>query len=306
MNVLALCQKMAVFFFCILVGFLAAKGGVMDTQSNKKLSALVVNVTNPLQILASALVGGTLMPRAQLLRLCGLVVLMYAALIVLSLPVVRLLRIDPAQSGVYRFMFILGNTGFLGYPVVESLLGEAAGFYVTLFVLVFQLVCWSYGVSLIRGEPRFRFHWNVLLRPCVLAALVSFAIRLTGLQAPALVYQAIDTVGDLTSPLVMMILGCSLAQLRFSQIFGNWRIYVLIVLKMLLVPLLAYFALRPVLHDQTALYVMTVILCMPVASNTTLISYQYGADETVASSGVFVSTLVCLVSVPAMVWLLFG
>lgn len=306
MNVLALCQKMAVFFFCILVGFLAAKGGVMDTQSNKKLSALVVNVTNPLQILASALVGGTLMPRAQLLRLCGLVVLMYAALIVLSLPVVRLLRIDPAQSGVYRFMFILGNTGFLGYPVVESLLGEAAGFYVTLFVLVFQLVCWSYGVSLIRGEPRFRFHWNVLLRPCVLAALVSFAIRLIGLQAPALVYQAIDTVGDLTSPLVMMILGCSLAQLRFSQIFGNWRIYVLIVLKMLLVPLLAYFALRPVLHDQTALCVMTVILCMPVASNTTLISYQYGADETVASSGVFVSTLVCLVSVPAMAWLLFG
>lgn len=306
MNVMALCQKMAVLFFCILVGFLAAKGGVLDAEGNKKLSSLVVNVTNPMQIVASALVGGTLMPRTQLLRLCGLIVLMYVVLIGLSRAIPRLLRTDPAHSGVYRFMFILGNTGFLGYPVVESLLGVEASFYVTLFVLVFQFVCWSYGVSLIRGEARFRFHWNVLLRPCVVAALISFVIRLIGLEAPALVYQAFDTIGDLTSPLVMFILGCSLAQLRFGQIFGNWRIYVLIVLKMLLMPLLAFFALRHVLTDQTALCVMTVILCMPVASNTTLISCQYGADETVASSGVFVSTLVCLVSVPAMVSLLFG
>lgn len=306
MDLMALCQKMAVFFFCILVGFLAAKAGVMDTQSNKKLSSLVVNVTNPMQILASALAGGTLLPRVQLLWLCGLIVLMYLALILLSRTLVPLLRLRPEQSGVYRFMFILGNTGFLGYPVVEALLGVEASFYVTLFVLVFQLVCWSYGVSLIKAEARFHLHWRVLLRPCVLAALIAFALRLLGLQAPALVYQALDTIGDITSPIVMLILGCSLAQMRFGQIFGNWRIYVLIVLKMFLMPLLAYFALRHVLTDQTALCVMTVILCMPVASNTTLLSYQYGADETIASSGVFVSTLVCLVSVPALVWLLFG
>lgn len=45
---------------------------------------------------------------------------------------------------------------------------------------------------------------------------------------------------------------------------------------------------------------------MPIATNTTILSYQYGADETTASSGVFVSTLLCMLTIPLMMKLLFG
>ena len=54
MDIAALSRKMVLLFFCMLVGFLAAKAKVMDQQTNKKLSSLIVNVTNPLQMLASA------------------------------------------------------------------------------------------------------------------------------------------------------------------------------------------------------------------------------------------------------------
>lgn len=151
MDILSLCRRMVMLFFCMACGFCAAKGGVMDTQSNKKLSALVVNVANPMQILASALTGERLLSTGQTLRLAGLIALIYLALIALSFPAVRLLRVRDAERGLYRFMFIFSNTGFLGYPVVESLLGSGAAFYVTIFVLFFQLFCWSYGASLMRG-----------------------------------------------------------------------------------------------------------------------------------------------------------
>lgn len=154
MDILSLCRRMVMLFFCMACGFCAAKGGVMDTQSNKKLSALVVNVANPMQILASALTGERLLSAGQTLRLAGLIALIYLALIALSFPAVRLLRVRDAERGLYRFMFIFSNTGFLGYPVVESLLGGGAAFYVTIFVLFFQLFCWSYGASLMRGAAR--------------------------------------------------------------------------------------------------------------------------------------------------------
>ena len=154
MDILSLCRRMVMLFFCMACGFCAAKGGVMDTQSNKKLSALVVNVANPMQILASALTGERLLSTGQTLRLAGLIALIYLALIALSFPAVRLLRVRDAERGLYRFMFIFSNTGFLGYPVVESLLGSGAAFYVTIFVLFFQLFCWSYGASLMRGAAR--------------------------------------------------------------------------------------------------------------------------------------------------------
>ena len=280
MDILSLCRRMVMLFFCMACGFCAAKGGVMDTQSNKKLSALVVNVANPMQILASALTGERLLSTGQTLRLAGLIALIYLALIALSFPAVRLLRVRDAERGLYRFMFIFSNTGFLGYPVVESLLGS--------------------------GAARFRFQWKVLRQPCVAASLAAFAVYLSGWQPPALLHQTVKYVGDITSPVVMLIVGCSLAQMRFKQIFGSWRIYALAGMKMLAVPLLAYAVLRHVLTNEFALCVLTVLLCMPIATNTTILSYQYGADETAASSGVFVSTLLSLLTIPLMMKLLFG
>ena len=84
MDILSLCRRMVMLFFCMACGFCAAKGGVMDTQSNKKLSALVVNVANPMQILASALTGERLLSTGQTLRLAGLIALIYLALIALT------------------------------------------------------------------------------------------------------------------------------------------------------------------------------------------------------------------------------
>ena len=306
MDILALCRKMVILFFCMAPGFAAAKGGAMDLQSNKKLSALVVNIANPMQILASALTGEHLLSNGETLRLAGLIVLIYLGLIALSFPAAKVLRVKGSEAGLYRFMFIFSNTGFLGYPIVESLLGYQATFYVTLFVLFFQLFCWSYGASLIRGEARFRFQWQVLRQPCVAASLAALAIYLSGWQPPALLHQAVKYVGDITSPIVMLIVGCSLAQMRFGQIFGSWRIYALTVLKMVLVPLAAFFVLRHVLTNDFTFHVLMVILCMPVATNTTILSYQYGADESVASAGVFVSTLACMLTIPLMMQLLFG
>lgn len=141
----------------------------------------------------------------------GLIALIYLALIALSFPAVRLLRVRDAERGLYRFMFIFSNTGFLGYPVVESLLGSGAAFYVTIFVLFFQLFCWSYGASLMRGAARFRFQWKVLRQPCVAASLAAFAVYLSGWQPPALLHQTVKYVGDITSPVAMLIVGCSLA-----------------------------------------------------------------------------------------------
>ena len=302
----SLCQRMVMLFFCMACGFCAAKGGAMDVQSNKKLSSLIVTVANPMQILASALTGERLLSIGQTLRLMGLIALLYAALIGLSFPIARLLRVKEREAGLYRFMFIFGNIGFLGYPVVESLLGYQATFYVTLAVLAFQLLCWSYGVSLIEGQARFHFQWKILRQPCVAASLAAFVIYLSGWQPPVLLHQTVKYVGDITSPIAMLIVGCSLAQMRFGQIFGNWRVYVLVLFKMIAVPLLAHFALRQVLDNERILCVLTVLLCMPIATNTTILSYQYGADETTASSGVFVSTLLCMLTIPLMMKLLFG
>lgn len=95
--------------------------------------------------------------------------------------------------------------------------------------------------------------------------------------------------------------------MRFKQIFGSWRIYALAGMKMLAVPLLAYAVLRHVLTNEFALCVLTVLLCMPIATNTTILSYQYGRRrDGRLLRACLVSTLLSLLTIPLMMKLLFG
>ena len=76
--------------------------------------------------------------------------------------------------------------------------------------------------------------------------------------------------------------------------------------EMVLLPVIAFFVLRLFLKDELMLGVAVVTLCMPVATSTTILSYECPADSQTASAGVFLTTLLSVVSVPAMMLLLFG
>lgn len=306
MDITALELKMVVLFFSILVGFVAAKAGVLTLEGNKVLSKLLVNVASPLLILSSVFKGDHVLTNAQLLVLTVLILCCYACMIPLSFLIPKLLHVPAEQSNLYRFMFIFSNIGFIGYPIVSSLFGASSVFYVSIFVLFFQSFCFSYGVSLIAGEPKFRFKWSVLKQPCLIAAMFSFVFYLSGLKVPTIVYDATAYVGDLTSPLAMLVIGCSLAQMDLRKVLGNWRIYILCVLKMIALPLLMYCVLHRIITNELMLGVTIVVLSMPIATNTTLICYEYGGDASLASTGIFISTVMSLFTIPFIMKLLFG
>ena len=131
-------------------------------------------------------------------------------------------------------------------------------------------------------------------------------IYLSGLRVPQPVSEICSMIGGLTSPLAMLIIGCSLAMYPVKTVFTNWRVYVLAVIKMVLLPAIAFFVLRLFLKDELMLGVAVVTLCMPVATSTTILSYECHADSQTAAAGVFLTTLLSVVSVPAMMLLLFG
>ena len=242
MDISALINKLILLFFTLAVGFIAAKCGVLNQNSNKMLSSLVVNVTNPLQILASVMVSERLLTNLQVLELTGINAACYVALILVGWLLARLLRAPEQDRRVYQFMLVFSNVGFLGYPLAEALLGVSAKFCITISVLCFQLVCWTYGAHLMEGGERFRFSWRFLLRPCVFSSLL---------------------------------------------------------------PLAVWAALRGIVTSPLMLSTVVLAQCMPVATNTTILCYQFGRDEQVGSSGVFLSTMIALASIPAMMSLLF-
>ena len=306
MDIQALFEKMVVLFTILFAGFFCGKAGIMDVESNKSLSRLVANLTNPMLVLASVMTDERLLSPAEVLQVTLLAAGCYAFLIASSLLLPRLLHLGLRERGPYRFFYIFSNIGFMGYPLVRAMFGEGAMFHLTIFVLFFQLVCWSYGAQTISGEGRFRLSWRILKTPCVLAALLAYAIYLSGVHIPRIVADVVKTTGEITSPLAMLILGCALSQCSLRDVFGRPKLYLLALVKLIVVPLAAFFVLRTFIKDPLLLSLTTVVLAMPAATNATILTYQNHGDDRLAASGVFLTTLLSVASVPGLMLLLFG
>lgn len=307
MDITALFQKMIVLFFTIGVGYGAVKLRLVDQSFNRHLSRLILYLLQALLILSSVLNTEHLLTNREVLSLTGIATACFVFLILAALLIPKLLRVKGRNGGLYQFMFIFSNIGFIGYPVVQSLFGTDAMFYVSIFILLFQLVVFTYGVFLISGDRKhIRISLQIFKKPVIVASLLAYVIYLSGIRVPQLAADCVRYVGELTTPLSMLVIGCSLAAVPMRTVFRNGRMYALLAVKMVVVPLLAFAALSPLLDNRLLLGITVVMLAMPCATNATMLSVEYGNNEQLASSGIFLSTLLSLVTIPAIMWLLFG
>ena len=282
MNVPALIEKMLVLFFAMAAGFVCGKRGWLDDAGNRTISKLVVMLTNPMLALSSVMGKERLMSNKQVLH------------------------VPEADRGLMRFLFSYCNISYIGYPIVQALFGMDASFYVTVIVLCSQLLMWSYGVHLVSGHGKFHLSWSIFKNHCLIASLTAYAIYLTGLKVPDLVASMCSFIGQTTSPLIMLITGSALALMPLRKVFTNGTLYMMYAVKLVILPVCAYFLLRALGVDSMLLGVIVVVLCIPSATNATNIAYLYGGNHELASSGVMLSTLLSMVTMPLLMHVLFG
>ena len=298
---------MVILFFIMALGYLAGKTGIMSTQGNKPLSKLINCITNPCNVLYSAICTEHTLSNREVLGIVGIAVAVYAALILLAQAVPPLLRVPREQSGQYKFMIIFSNIGYMGIPVISAIYGPSAVFEIAIFIMIFNVLAYTYGIYLICGGHRDSgFRAKDLLTPMTITALSSLVLYFLNVRAPSVIANTLNTVRSMTTPGAMLIIGCALSSVPIRDIFSNWRLYIIAALKLLVVPVAGYFVLRPLISNQLVLGVVVAVLGMPIASNFTMLSAQYDRDQKLAASAVFITTLLSVVSIPLLMGLLFA
>lgn len=306
-------SQMIILFAIIAIGFAAAKTRILTAESNRHLANLVLYITNPCTILYSVLSGEASLTISELLLLTGIALIFYLVLMGLAHFVPKLLRVPGDQAGLYRFMTVFSNIGFMGFPVVRSVFGQGAVFYAAIFNLFFQFFAYTYGIRQISKDPRDgRSPLRTLTQPVIIACLISYTIYLFSLRetitataAGRLLTEVLGMVNGITSPLCMLVTGVSLAMVPFGKVFSNWRLYVLSLGKQFLLPLAAYGLLSPFVTNRLILGICVIMAAMPIAATSSLFCAKYDGPVDVASSGVFLSTVLSVPAVPLIMMLLF-
>ena len=304
---------MIVLFAGSALGFAATKAGLFNAESRLHLSNLALCVANPCTALYSVLGTQQLLSPREVLLLSAIALVFYLVMILAARLTPRLLRTAPEERGVYQFMTIFSNVGFMGYPVVRAVYGDGAMFHATIFNVFFQLLAYTYGIHLIstRREDA-RLSWRVLARPMVIASFIAYALYFTDAAqvlaahwAGQILVRTLGFVDGITSPLCMVIIGISLGLVPLKRVFTNGRLYALVAFKQLVLPVAMYLILRPFVANELILGICVIMTAMPIAALTNLFCAKYGGPCDTAASGVFLSTLFSVPAIPLLMLVLF-
>ena len=293
-------SQVLVLFVLILAGFVSAKLKLTRPEMAGYFSSFIINVTLPVMLFTSfqRSFSSELLGEAGLAL--GLSVLIYGLSFLAAFLYPKVLGMKGPERGVHRYALIISNCGFIGYPMVEAVLGPEYIFHAVIFNIPYSLLAFSLCAWLIarEGTESLKINWKTFINPNVIATCLGLLCFIFSVRLPELLYRGLRMTGDITSPLSMIMIGIILAQADIRQVFGRWQIYVTALIRLLVLPAAAGFLLY-FLGVRGPLFAMAVLLtAMPAGSSTSMIASLYGIAPEEASSLVFLSTLFSLITIP--------
>lgn len=297
-----LLEQMIVLFILMGVGYFCYKKQIITDEVSKKLSAIVVNIANPALVLTGCM-GEEKIRGGELLLTGAVMIAMYAVLLILAEILPRLLRVEKKSRGAYRAMTVFSNIGFMGFPVVSALYGNGALLYAALFMIPYNILIYTYGVSAMSakkedGEKKASLNPGRIFNIGVIACVLTIIIYLTGIQLPEFVQKTVTNLSNLTAPLSMMVIGTSLATIDLKKLFMDARLLLFSVIKLIIIPVLGLLAIRQFVSNEIILGVCMVMLATPVGSMTAMLAQQYDGDYEMASRGVALTTILSVITMP--------
>jgi predicted permease len=295
-------NQVIILFFVILAGYYARKRNIISGDMTKKLSDLLLQLTQPLLIISSFRFEFS----QEMLRNAIMVLLLSFAVHFLSMLVGKFLylRFPEKIRSVLKYITVFSNCGFMGFPVLESVFGSIGVFYGALYIIPFNILTLSYGAMVFTGKSDRETIKKILLHPVIISVGIGMLLFLFQIPLPDPVSKAVAMVGSMTSPLSMLIVGALLAATPIKEMFRGRELYYGSLVRLIILPLLIYAALWLLRLPEDVFRVCVILTAMPAAANTAIMAEMYDGDAGLASRIIGVSTILSIFTIPLILMLL--
>ena len=304
MTASALATTILTFTAIVAAGAVLRWARILSAEDSRPINAVIVYVGLPAMIFR-AVHGAQLRP--DLLGMVGVAWGVFGVMLLLGWGASRALRLPPRLAGGFILATALGNTGFIGYPVTQALLGPSrlpeAIFYdvfgtVAAFVLVGLLVAQRFGDNPgVRVSPI----KELLTFPAVAALLLALLLRPVGV--PESVNNGLALLGNMVAPLIMLSVGLSLRVRTIGR--AAVPLAALVVLRLAVAPALALGMGSLAIGAGPALRVAVLEAGMPSMMLALVAGERFGLDTDFIASAIFVTTAASAVALPLVQVLAF-
>lgn len=292
-------QQVLVLFVLIAVGFVCGKKGILNDSSSCHITDIVLYVVTPCVMI-------TAFQREFSFELLGkiLIATLCASLIIAgSILVAKLVFHDKdvGRRKVLQFSVIFSNCGFMSLPLQKAILGDDGWFYGSIFVAVFNIFVWTYGLVSMSGDRKQLSFKKLAFNPGIVGVIAAIVLFVCRIDLPYIISQPVEYLSDLNTPLPMLVIGFYLSKADFKKAFTDLGGYIAMAVRLIVIPVAAAFVMALFRLDPAIIVAFIIASSAPTAATTTMFAAKFNRDVELSVSVVAATTLVSIVTMPLVV-----
>jgi predicted permease len=309
---------------CMLMiglGYFLTHRGWFDERTGVLFSRLAMSIAIPLYMIVSMLRTHT---RADLLQAGLALAIPFVSMLVvyaIGLLVSFVMHVPAQRIGVFRAMFFVANSGFIGFPVNVALFGEKALPYAVIWYLVQSFLFWTIGAwglsqdgwtrkeddaTAARAMPSVLSLANLrnVLSPPLIGSVVAVIMILAGVRLPTFLEVTFTYLGGLTTPLAMLFLGIAVYFSNLRSVKVGADMWVLVAARFLVAPAVVIVLTSLVPVPDLMRKVFVIESAMPVMMQVSIAARAFNADAKYAAVTTALTTVMAMATIPAYFLLL--
>lgn len=290
-------NQILIMFILILVGYICYKLKLIDESLNKKLSDLLLMLVSPFLIFNSFQREFSKELLTGLLISLGLAVITHLFGI---LAAYVLLRGRNPDVVIERFSVIYSNCGFIGIPIINGIFGSEGVFYITAYITIFNLFLWTQGLIMMNGVQSPKTMIKTLISPTLVFIILGFIFFIAQIRVPAIIFDSMEYVAAMNTPLAMIIAGVTIAQTNIWKIFIKPRIYLAVFLKLIFIPVIVLLIYSKLQLEVPVLAAAVLAAACPTGATGTVFAIRYQKNALYASEIFAMTTLGALITIPVI------
>ena len=299
-----LLRQIAQLFLALGMGWLLVRSGKARAEDSRHLSIVALYLINPCVIITSYQIDFTTdMVQGMLLSL-GAAISIHAVMFLLTALLRRPLHLSPVEQA----SVIYSNCVNLLIPVVAAILGKEMLLFTSMYMMVQISMLWSHCRMLLSGERKISLR-NIFGNLNVISMLIGLLLFLLRIRLPGLLQGAMESVGGMLGPISMVIIGMLMGGVdlrRLVRIPGIWKVVFLrlIAYPLVILCILRYSGIASLVPGGADILLISLLAaCAPSGTMVTQLAQVYGGDGEYASAISVISTLLCICTMPLMVFL---
>ena len=301
-----LAKKIASMFVIIAMGFIIVKAGILKTKESRQFSLLALYVITPCMILSSFQIDLTDEVRhGFLLAMLGGVII-HTVTILMTQILGKVIGLDSVE----KVSVVYTNSGNLLIPIILTLFGKEWVVYTSGYNMILNLLLWTHGKAILSGDKKPDF-LKIVTNSNMIAIFIGLILMFTGVRFPAILADAIDSVGAMVGPICMIVTGMLIAGMDMKKVMSYKRAWIPVFLRLIVTPLIVMTIYRTsglaslTPNGATVLTVSMLACSAPSATSVIQMAQTFQSDAAAdyAAAINVIGTLLCIFTMPVMITL---